>query len=81
MYIAPQAAIPAVSIASHATSIPASRPLTRPVPAHFVASPNMTAFHAICPHDIVVRGCEHRLHVTSVEAIGNMFKEVHFVRH
>src|SRR6266478_9864099 len=47
------------------------RPLTCPVAAHFV----------VCPNDILVHGCEHRLHVTSVEAVVNTFKEVHFVRH
>src|SRR6266567_2987568 len=57
------------------------RPLTCPVAAHFVASVDMTAFHAVCPNDILVHGCEHRLHVTSVEAVVNTFKEVHFVRH
>src|SRR6266404_6922185 len=57
------------------------RPLTCPVAAHFVASVDMTAFQAICPNDILVHGCEHRLHVTSVEAVVNTFKEVHFVRH
>src|SRR6266852_5842976 len=57
------------------------RPLTCPVAAHFVASLDMAAFHAICPNDILVHGCKHRLHVTSVEAAVNTFKEVHFVRH
>ena len=28
-----------------------------------------------------MHGCEHRLHVTSVEAVVNTFKEVNFVRH
>src|SRR5207245_11784125 len=57
------------------------RPLTCPVAAHFVASVDMTAFHAVCPNDILVHGCYHRLHVTSVEAVVNTFKEVHFVLH
>ena len=57
------------------------RPLTCPVVANFVASVDMTAFHAICPNDILVHGCEDRLHVTSVEAVVNTLKEVHFVRH
>src|SRR5216684_4098694 len=56
-------------------------PLMCPVAAHFVASVDMTAFHAICPNDILVHGCEQRLHVTSVEAVVNTFKQVHFVRH
>src|SRR5438094_5951909 len=57
------------------------RPLTCPVAAHFVASVDMTAFHAVCTNDILVHGCEHRFHVTSVEEVVNTFKEVHFVRH
>jgi hypothetical protein len=57
------------------------RPLTCPVAAHFVASVDMTAFHAICPNDILAHGCKHRLHVTSVEVVVNTFKGVHFVRH
>jgi hypothetical protein len=24
---------------------------------------NVAAFHSICPHDILVQGCEHSLHV------------------
>src|SRR5712671_181825 len=57
------------------------RPLTCPVAAHFVASVDMTAFHSICPNDLLVHGSEHRLHVTSVEAVVNTFKELHFIRH
>src|SRR5512135_2737646 len=57
------------------------RPLTRPVPAHFVTSVYMTTFHAICPNDILVHGCEHGFDITGVEAVVNAFKEVHFVRH
>src|ERR1700733_14302973 len=57
------------------------RPLTCPVPAHFVASVDMAAFHAICPNDILVHRCEHRLHVASVEAVVNTFEEVHVARH
>src|SRR3982074_113473 len=57
------------------------RPLTCPVAAHFVASVDMTAFHAIGPNDLLVHGGEHRLHATSVEAVVNTFKELHFVRH
>src|ERR1700720_3545718 len=57
------------------------RPLMCPVAAHFVTSVYMTAFHAICPNDILVHGCEHGLHIASVEAVVNVLKEVHFVRH
>src|ERR1700688_2144460 len=57
------------------------RPLTCPVTAHFVTSVYMTAFHPICPNDILVHGCEHGLHIARLEAVVNAFKEVHFVRH
>src|SRR5258706_11054103 len=56
-------------------------PLTDPVAAHFVASPDMAAFHAICPNDILVHSCKYRFHITSVEAVVNPLKELHFVRH
>src|SRR6266567_6141684 len=56
-------------------------PLTGPVAAHFVASADMTAFHAICPNDILVHSCKYRFHITSVEAVVNTLKELHFVRH
>src|SRR5712671_2810755 len=36
------------------------RPLPCPVAAHFVASVDMTAFHSICPNDLLVYGGEHR---------------------
>ena len=48
-------------------------PLTYPVAAHFVTSVDMTAFHAICPNDILVHSCEHSLDITSVEAVVNTF--------
>jgi hypothetical protein len=44
-------------------------PLLRPVTAYSFAPVDMPPFHAICPNYIFVQGCEHRLHVASVEAI------------
>jgi hypothetical protein len=45
------------------------RPLTRPVAAHLGTSVDVTTFHAVCPNDILVHGCEHGLHIASVEAV------------
>jgi hypothetical protein len=50
------------------------RPLPRPVTAHAFAPVDMAPFHAVCPSDILVQGCEHRLNVACVEAIIDSLK-------
>ena len=57
------------------------RPLARPIPAHAIPSTNVAAFHSICPHDVLVHGCEHGLHVAGVEPVINEFEKFHFVGH
>jgi hypothetical protein len=49
-------------------------PLPRPVIAYSFAPVDMAPFHAICPNDIFVQGCEHRLHVARIEAIVDSLK-------
>jgi hypothetical protein len=57
------------------------RPLARPIAAHAFPSTNVAAFHPICPHDVLVHGCEHSLHVSGVEPVINEFEKFHLVEH
>src|ERR1700730_11116622 len=57
------------------------RPLVCPILTHSINSVDVAAFHSICPHDVLVHGSEHALHVASVEPIVNTLQKFHFIRH
>ena len=57
------------------------RPLVCPILTHSINSVYVAAFHSICPHDFLVHGREHALHVASVEPIVNTLQKLHFIRH
>ncbi len=43
-------------------------PLTCPIAAHFVATVDVAAFHAVGPSDVGLHGGENAFHVASVKA-------------
>ena len=56
----------------------------RPSPAqhtHSFASVDVTAFHSICPDNLLLHGCEQFLNVWSVKLVVKPFKKFHFSRH
>ena len=55
-------------------------PLARPVAADSFAPVDVPSFHAVCPNDIFMQGCEHRLDVASVEEIIESPKDFHVIR-
>ena len=55
-------------------------PLARPVTADSFAPVDVPSLHAVCPNNIFMQGCEHRLDVASVEGIIESLKEFHVVR-
>jgi hypothetical protein len=51
------------------------RPLPRPITPYRLAPSYVAAFHAICPHDILMHRREDGLHVASVEPVIDMSKK------
>src|SRR5882672_5686760 len=56
-------------------------PLPRPIAPNAVVSIDMSAFHAVGPHDVGVHGCQQSFHVTDIETVVEVLEEFWAARH